>query len=792
MSVRGLDALFAPRGVLVLGRPESAGQRRLLQNLEASVPAERRALAGGAPVSGWRAESAQDALEHPDLAVVLDAAPLDVGAVRALGERGCHAFIAAVDRALDEKLGEVATHAGIRVLGPRSAGVVRPAGGVNACAFDQDVVAGSIAFITQSRTIAAAALDWALGIGRGLAWLASTGAEADIDIPDLLDYAALDGDVTGIVLQLGRVRDGRRFMSAARAAARTKPVVILQTHGWGEMLFPASGHDPVRSAAFARAGLIECTSLGGLFDAMAALDKPPRGALKDVAVVGNGAGVAALGVNALLRDHIPLGTLAEEVRQQLRSRWPQVRFPAGAIDVGGTSASASVALAEHLLAQPTIGTVLLVHSPEAGASHLDIAQEVAASASAAHIPSVWLGLESARSARRFCIANGLTTYTSPEQAARALRYPRQYLWTREALTQTPPLWQRFVPDPRRVASALADARREGKPARRAAVRLLEAFGVGRRYGFPGELAVRVRIFHHREFGSCLALRADAAAMRGGEVYGLPPLDAVLARRMLEAAGFDWGAVDPAARRNLQRLAVALLRVASLVIDQPQVGHLSARLAVTPYSGHCCITEASLWLEDDPPTERQRLVLAPYPTALTQRVTLRSGLCCTVRAVRPEDEPQIIAMLQNTDPEAIRLRFFGAIRTFTHAMAARFSQIDYDRELVLVATECAADARAIVALGHLSIDEEDPLRAEYAILVHQDYARQGLGRDILERLLAYAGTRGVEIVYGEILSENTGMQALCRSLGFSIRMDPDDPHCVLSEYRVPLSASTSVG
>ncbi|HEX7381688.1 MAG TPA: GNAT family N-acetyltransferase [Nevskiaceae bacterium] len=786
MSVRGLDAFFAPQGVLVLGRPVNAGQRRLLKNLEGSVPEARRALTGGA-IPAWRTESAREPLEHPDLAVALDAASLDAGLVQALAKRGCHALIAAMDSELDATFLEAADKAGIRVLGARSAGVVRPAGGVNACAFDQAVVPGSIAFITQSRTIAAAALDWALGIGRGLAWLASTGAEADVDIPDLLDYAALDGDVTGIVLQLGRVRDGRRFMSAARAAARTKPVVVLQTHGWGEMLFPASGHDPVRSAAFARAGLIECTSLGGLFDAMAALDEPPRGALRDVAVVGNGAGVAALGVNALLQDRIPLGSLAEEVREQLRGRWPQVRFPAGAIDVGSAPPSAIVALAEYLLAQPTIGTVLLLHSPEAGTSHLDIAQEIAASTNAAHIPSVWLGLESARSARRFCIANGLTTYTSPEQAARALRYPRQYLWTREALTQTPPLWQRFTPDPRRVASALADARSEGRPARRAAARLLEAFGVGRRYGFPGELAVRVRVFHHREFGSCLALRADATAMRGGEVYGLPPLDAVLARRMLEAAGFDWNAGDTAARRNLQRLAIALLRVASLVIDQPRVGHLSARLAVTPYSGHCCITEASLWLDEDPPAERQRLVLAPYPSALTQRVTLRSGLCCTVRAVRPEDEPQIIAMLENTDPEAIRLRFFGAIRTFTHAMAARFSQIDYDRELVLVATECADDAQAIVALGHLSIDDEEPLRAEYAILVHQDYARQGLGRDVLERLLAYAGTRGVEVVYGEILGENLGMQALCRSLGFSIRMDPDDPHCVLSEYRVPAAS-----
>lgn len=781
MSARNLEALFAPRDVVVLGMARSPGQRQLLANLTDSRARARRTLVG-AQAMGWDDVAHLRQLARADLVVIFDGRTLSADTFQQLGSLGCRAAIVATDVPVGQESRAAARLGGIRILGARSAGVMYPAGGFNACAFTTPIAEGHTALIAQSRTIAAAAIDWARGRALGLAWLATTGAEADVDVADLLDYAAVDPDVHSIVIQLGRVSHGRRFMSAARVAARNKPVAVLQTHSGDELLLPSRGTDPVRSAAFARAGLIECRSLEGLFDAIAALDERRHEARRGVVVLGNGAGVCALGVDALLRENVRPLMLRDDQRHALRARWPLVRLVAGAVDLGTLPTSDVTATAEYLLDDDSVGTVLLMHSPEPGRAHLDVARAVVVSAQLARIVTVWLGLDSTREARALCAAHGVATFASPEEAARALRYPRQHLATQQALMQTPPLWSHFVPEARQVARLAREIVVAQAPAPRLALRLLETYGVGRRRGAATGPAMRLRFFRHPEFGTCLAIQAEAAGLRGDEVYALPPLDAVLARRALLAAGFAWDGAPPRTRRDVQRLAIALIRFASLAIDQPRLAAFQARLGVTRDGGHCRILDAGLRVEVEAVPEARRLVLAPYPVALTERVTLRGGLGCTLRAIRPEDEPAVIEMLEHTDPEAIRLRFFHMIRHFTHTMAARFSQIDYDRELGLVATECAPDRDAIVALGHLIIGDDDT-RAEYAVLVHQDWARQGLGRQLLLRLIAYARRQSVGVVFGEVLAENAAMLGLCRSLGFTVRRHPEDSQCMIVEYVV---------
>lgn len=792
MSALGLDALFAPRQVTVLGRPGSAAQRQILDHLAVSLESAQRVLVGKS-AKGWRTQPSLGRLEHVDLAVVFDGRLLDSDSITQLHGLGCRAVIVATDFPVRSATRDTAVAAGIRVLGARSAGVMRAAADFNACAFTEPAGTGRIALISQSRTIAAAAIDWARGRKLGLAWFANTGAESDIDVADLLDYAAMDPDVDGIVVQLGRVRDGRRFMSAARAAARAKPVAVLQTHDGREVLFPALGADPVRSAAFARAGLVECDSLGGLFDAIALLGTRRQEIARSVAVIGNGAGVCALGVDALLRAGVRPAMLSDACRRQLQQRWPLSRISAGAVDLGTLPAGEIVAVAEQLLTEHGIGMVLLMHSPEPGHPHAGVARAFAQSNHSAHIASVWLGLDTALEARRICAENGMKTFVAPEDAARALRYPRQHWRTREALMQTPPLWRGFRPRRERAEAALArlGADDSEPSSRHAALQLLEAYGVGRHRGRASGPGIHLRLFRHPEFGSCLAVRADAPAMRGPEVYVLPPLDALLARRALQDVGFRWEGSPPRTHRDLQRLAIALIRFAGLIIEQPSIAVFNVRLAITRRGGHCHLVDAQLQRQNEALEERQRLVLAPYPASLSRQVELGKGLRCRMRAIRPEDEPALIEMLEHTDREAIRLRFFHVIRYFTHAMAARFSQIDYDRELVLVATlhDADPDAMAIIASGHLSIDDGGK-RAEYAILVHQSHARHGLGGYLLKRLIDYARMRGVEVVYGEVLAENKAMLGLARRLGFAVRFNPGDPGCMITEIDLSLLPPTA--
>src|SRR5699024_6502745 len=145
--------------------------------------------------------------------------------------------------------------------------------------------------------------------------------------------------------------------------------------------------------------------------------------------------------------------------------------------------------------------------------------------------------------------------------------------------------------------------------------------------------------------------------------------------------------------------------------------------------------------------RDRLALAPYPARMRHRVKLRGGQHYIVRAIRPADEPALIELLESLNPEEVRLRFFSIIRQFTHDMAARMTQIDYDREVSLVASP--ADAPDRLAASATLIADPDSRQAEYAILVHHDHAKIGLGRHLMDCLLRQAHARGVQTVFGDV-------------------------------------------
>jgi acetyltransferase len=164
----------------------------------------------------------------------------------------------------------------------------------------------------------------------------------------------------------------------------------------------------------------------------------------------------------------------------------------------------------------------------------------------------------------------------------------------------------------------------------------------------------------------------------------------------------------------------------------------------------------------------RLAIAPYPKHLETVEQLRDGSTVKVRPVLPEDEPLVLDLTAHMSPEDLRLRFFAPIRGLTHALAARLTQIDYDREMALIALQDG------VALGiaHFFADP-DRERAEYAVAVRTDHKEQGLGYVLMTRLIDIARQRGIGKLVGEVLRENGRMLEMCRSLGFVIASDPED-------------------
>ena len=762
MTIRNLEAYFQPRRVLLLGAAVGTTAQELMFNLRQAAPA------------GLLAESIEqlEGSEPGVLGIIGDPAALDPALLAQLAGRGCRALIWPHSSRPDTALLQAARIHTTRLLGPRSPGILNPRGQLNATALPAAQLPGSLALIVQSQSVASAAIDWATGRRLGFSWVAVTGGESDVDISDLLDYAALDPHTRAVAVEVGRIRGARKFMSAARACARAKPVVALQTRlaDWR-----GKGPDPVRSAAFARAGMVECLSLPALFDAFAALHRLPPLHQARVLVVSNGSGICALGVDAVLRHGVRVAEPDEATWARVHGLVPELRRLGGGADIGEPALPVGIAALREFLHDKAVDVLLYIRSPLAGNSHETVASEFIKAGFDERLLTVWLGLETALPARRLSAEAGLATFTSPDAAARAVRYRWEYARNRELLTQTPPRGPTApsdIADTERQLRQLLDAGKRELRARDAA-RLLAAYGIDSRGSRPHhDLRLEVCVQRHPELGSHLSATAVAPGLATPTGYGFMPLDPLLARRILADAGL--GADAHVAAQDLDALALVLVRIGQLALDQPLLAQLKLRLSVHRGVAQCIQGDTQLLLNIAVEPERARLALAPYPAALVHTLT-RGTAHYTVRPVRPDDEPAVIRLLQGLDPETVRLRFFAYIRHFSHDLAARMTQIDYDRELALVITP-AQQADSIIGMGTLAADP-DAARAEFAVLVDKQHCGLGLGRHLLQQFLQRARLQGIGAVFGEVLAENTTMLNLARSLGFSIHAVPDDPGCV---------------
>ena len=251
---------------------------------------------------------------------------------------------------------------------------------------------------------------------------------------------------------------------------------------------------------------------------------------------------------------------------------------------------------------------------------------------------------------------------------------------------------------------------------------------------------------------------------------LPPLNALLARRLM-ARTRAWQLLqgyrgNPPA--DVAAVAEILIRLGQLAADHAEIRELDINPLLADPAGVVAL-DARLRVTSVHLSGAARLAIAPYPQELESAERLRDGAALQLRPVRPEDAPMLIDLAEHMTLEDLRLRFFAPVRGLTHTVAARLSQLDYDREMALLAE------RDGVALGVVRYSADpDRLRAEYAVAVRSDWKGRGLGYLLMTRLIEIATQRGIGELFGEVMRENEPMLQMCRGLGFTIALDPQDP------------------
>ncbi|MCK9993418.1 MAG: acetyltransferase, partial [Alphaproteobacteria bacterium] len=213
--------------------------------------------------------------------------------------------------------------------------------------------------------------------------------------------------------------------------------------------------------------------------------------------------------------------------------------------------------------------------------------------------------------------------------------------------------------------------------------------------------------------------------------------------------------------------VCELDINPLIASAKGVMALDARIRITPAVGE----------------PADRLVISPYPAQLARVITTKSGAHYDLRPIRPEDEPALIVMVEALDPEDARLRFLSHMHHMPHQLAARLTQIDYDREMAFV----ALDENGVSGVVRLAAGP-DGETAEFAVLVRSALKGTGLGLALMQEIIGYAKMRGIGELTGDILSENRAMRAMAHEFGFVTQTNGNEP----GQVRVSLILNSSDG
>src|SRR6266568_2749896 len=397
MSTYRLDKLFSPRSVAVVGaspRETSAG-RAVLANLR------QGGFEGSIHVVNPRYDEIEvirslksfgELPEVPDL-VVIAVPPQAVPAiVAAAGEKGTATGIIITaglghgPGSLADACEKTARASGLRLVGPNCLGILVPHAKLNASFAAHLPQAGDLALLSQSGAIAAGLVEWAATRAIGFSAVVSLGDKIDVDFGDLLDYFAIDRRTRAILLYIESVKDARKFMSAARAAARAKPVLVVKSgrHAQGAKAAQThtgalAGADSVYDAAFRRAGLLRVLDLDELFAAAETLGRVKPFPGKRLAILTNGGGIGVLAVDQLADLGGALAAISADTMARLDAVLPPIWSRANPVDIAGDADESRYAAAlEELLGAREDDAILVMNVPTALASALDAAKSVVA------------------------------------------------------------------------------------------------------------------------------------------------------------------------------------------------------------------------------------------------------------------------------------------------------------------------------------------------------------------------------------------------------------------------------
>lgn len=771
-------------------------------------------------------------------------------------------------KTLETEMLRRAEHYGLRILGPNCLGVIRTDIGLNATFSAGNALPGRIAVISQSGALCTAILDWAAVHDVGFSSLISTGIAADVDFGEILDFVTMDPGTDSIMLYIEGLRDARRFMSAARAAARVKPVVVMKAgrHAQGSRAAASHtgalvGSDEVFDAALRRAGALRVDNFADFFSTAATLDSGVRTAGSRLAVITNAGGPGVMAADHCTDVGLELAALGDETLAILDEALPESWSHNNPVDILGDAGPGRYeAAVRACLSDSGIDAVLVILTPQAQTAPFDVATRIAELRDTSRKPilACWMGDVSVAGARELFKQRNIPSYQTPEAAVRAFAAMATYHDNQQQLLQVPdPIEKQSAPDIDNarliIDNVLAENRSILSQAEAKAV--LTAFRipilqsipadsaqgailVAQEIGYPVAMKIdSPDITHKTDVGGVLLGLSDAREVRNAyqqlthsvsalrpdvkirgvvvepmwkgrharelmvgivrdEVFGpvisfglggtmvevigdrevaLPPLNQFLvdslidrtrAAKLLKSMRGD-SEVDRNALKDL------LLRVSEIACELPAIVEMDINPVIANADG---VVAVDARIVVAPQTEAalpyDHMAIHPYPRSLVQAVELVDGAQVIIRPIRPEDAVIEREFVNGLSQRSRYFRFMYALSEITPKLLSRFTQIDYDRDMALIAViEQDGNETQIGVARYYTMP--DPISCEFAIVVADDWQNKGVARSLMAALVGATRSRHYSCMVGTVLKENTRMLQFTKSLGFKAEVNAED-------------------
>lgn len=820
---------------------------------------------------------ASDLPTVPDLALIATPAPTVVQIMEQCGERGIrHAVVLSAGfreageagAALEAAVKRAADRYGIRFIGPNCLGIQRPSIGLNATFSQGATLVGELALVSQSGALCTAMLDWAESNGIGFSSVISTGASADLDFGEILDYLAYDTQTRGILLYIEGIRDARRFMSALRATTRFKPVIMMKVgrHEAGSKAAQSHtgalvGSDAVFDALVRRAGVVRVNTILQLFASARALSSHIRPSGNRLAIVTNGGGPGVMATDLAVDLGVRMAELSPATLAALDTQLPVTWSHGNPLDIIGDANAERYRIAvDACLADDHVDGVLVMLTPQAMTQPTAVAQAVVESAKASDKPvlTCWMGEAQVHEGRRLFKQAGIPFFTTPEPAVEVFSFLSAFYENQRLLMQTPgPLSQQAEPDVEGarliIESALAHGRHllnevESK-ALLAAFHIpiaqtliardpMEAMLMAQQLGFPVAMKINSPDITHKSdvngvrlgvssgqavrstFGEMLAdikrLRPDATldgivvepmaarpharevllGMTSDPVLGpvivfgaggvdveayqdravaLPPLNRYLARDLIgrTRAATLLGAFRNRPPVDMDALENVLLRLSEMVCELPWLAELDINPLLVDEHGALALDARIVLAPRVPSADRYgHMAIHPYPAHLVTHWQLPSGHDVVIRPIRPEDADLTQGFVRGLSAESRYFRFMDAVSELSPVALARLTQIDYTREMALLALTTDEDREVELGVARYAINPDGDT-CEFALVVSDRWQKQGIGHKLMDVLMDVARGRGLKRMEGEVLKINRPMLKLVEALGFRIEPHPED-------------------